>query len=305
MRHPAVGRSGVPALQRRFYGPALPWAGMGDASSGTGSDLRDTVEFYLLDHRTPLGKAIDVGLLGLNLVFVAIVVVETYDISTATRNLLWTLEVGVAAVFLVEYVLRLYGAPNRVAEFFSPYTMVDLVAILPTFLVLLLPGSVFVLNLGFLRVLRVVRVLRFYRFTRDAEFFFGTVSDNALRATKLLMTVLVVFFVTSGMFYSVEHRANPGVANFGDAFYYTVVTISTVGFGDILPVTPAGRWVTIGSILGAIIVIPWYASKIVREWAGGQKVPTTCPNCGLTGHDPDASHCKACGHVIYQEYESE
>jgi voltage-gated potassium channel len=278
---------------------------MSDAPPAAQRGLRDTVEFYLLDHRTALGKAIDIALLLLNLVFVAIVVAETYDIDASVRALLWNLEVGIALVFLVEYALRLYGAPDRVAEFFSPYTMVDLLAILPTLLVLALPGSVVALNVGFLRVLRVIRVLRFYRFTRDAEFFFGTVSDNALRATKLLMTVLVVFFVASGLFYSVEHRVNPGVANFGDAFYYTVVTISTVGFGDILPVTAAGRWVTIGSILGAIIVIPWYASKIVREWAGGQKVQATCPNCGLTGHDPDASHCKACGHVIYQEYESE
>jgi voltage-gated potassium channel len=147
-------------------------------------------------------------------------------------------------------------------------------------------------------------LLRFSRFTQDAEFFFGTVSSGALRATKLLLTVLVVLFVSAGAFYAVEVRANPGVDHFGDAFYYVVITLSTTGFGDIVPVTPAGRWVTVASILAAIILIPWQAGKIVRAWTSDEEVPTTCPQCGLTGHDPDASHCKACGHVIYQEYDS-
>ncbi|WP_440989022.1 potassium channel family protein [Haloarchaeobius baliensis] len=276
-------------------------------STATGSEgrtLRETVRFYLLDHRTWLGKAIDISLMGLNLLFVAIFVVETYPVSAATEARLWALEVGVALVFLVEYVLRLYGAQDRVAEATNPYTVVDLVAILPTLVVLATPTPAVALEIGFLRVVRVIRVLRFYRFTRDAEFFFGTISDNALRALKLLLTVLVIFFVSAGLFYSAEHAVNPGVSNFGDAFYYTVVTVSTVGFGDIVPMTPAGRWITTGTIIAGIIVLPWQASKIIREWAQKDVVDVTCPSCGLTGHDRDASHCKACGAVIYQEYDA-
>jgi voltage-gated potassium channel len=268
-------------------------------------DRREVVRFYLLDHRTPLGKVIDVALLGLNLVFVGLFVAETYPLSAGTEGLLWTLEVAIAVVFLLEYVFRLYGAEHRLSEFFNGYTMVDLVSVLPTFLVLALPATPVAVNVGFLRVVRVIRVLRFYRFTRDAEFFFGTVSDNALRAVKLLLTVLVVFFLSAGLFYSVEFETNPAVNTFGDAFYYTVVTLSTVGFGDVLPTTAAGRWVTVATILAAIILVPWQASKIVREWARRDTVDVTCPNCGLTGHDRDASHCKACGHVIYQEYDSQ
>jgi voltage-gated potassium channel len=160
------------------------------------------------------------------------------------------------------------------------------------------------MNVGFLRVVRVVRVLRFYRFTRDEEFFFGTVSASTLRVLKLLLTVLVIFFVSAGLFYSVEYRANPGVDNFGDAFYYTVVTLTTVGFGDIVPATRMGRWVTVGGVLAAIVLVPWQAGKIVRAWTYREKVNVRCPDCGLAYHDPDASHCKDCGHVIYQEYDS-
>jgi voltage-gated potassium channel len=266
---------------------------------------REAVRFYLLDHRTPVGKAIDVGLLVLNLVFVGILVVETYPVGTDSRALLRGLEGVIGLVFLVEYGLRLYGAESRLGEATDPYTVADLLAVLPTLVVVVLPGVGLAVaaELGFFRVLRVVRVLRFYRFTRDAEFFFGTVSDNTLRSLKLLLTVLVVFFLSAGLFYTAEHAVNPEVDTFGDAFYYTVVTLSTVGFGDVLPMTSAGRLVTVAAILVAIILVPWQGSKIVREWAGRDTVDVTCPNCGLAAHDRDASHCKACGEVIYQEYE--
>jgi voltage-gated potassium channel len=275
-----------------------------DSSVSSGQGFRGVVQFYLLDHRTVPGKIIDIALLGLNLAFVGIFIVETYPVATDFQSLLWNLEVGIAFVFLIEYVLRLYGAPDRRAEFLNGYAIVDLVAILPTLLIFLFPVPVSTLQIGFLRVVRIVRVLRFYRFTDDAEFFFGTVEDNTLRAGRLLLTILALLFVSAGIFYSVERAANPGVSTFGDAFYYTVITLSTTGFGDIIPVTTAGRWVTVGSILAAIIVIPRQASTLIREWTSKEKINVTCPQCGLSYHDSDASHCKACGHVIYQEYDS-
>jgi voltage-gated potassium channel len=274
-----------------------------DGALPPGSTRREVVEFYLLDHRTPLGKAIDIGLLVLNLVFIGVFVAETYTVGPATQAVLWAIEVVIAAVFAAEYVLRLYGAPDRLDEFFDLYTIVDLLSILPTLLVVLLPGAL-VLNIGFLRALRVVRVLRFYRFTDDEEFFFGTVTLGTLRAMKLLLTVLTIFFVSAGLFYSAEFRVNEGIRNFGDAFYFTVVTLTTVGFGDIVPQTQAGRWVTLSTILAGIVILPWQAGRIVREWSNQEKVDVTCPDCGLSYHDPDASHCKACGHVIFQEFDS-
>jgi len=268
------------------------------------SDLRGRVRFYLSDYRTPLGRSINFGLLVLNAVFIGLYVAETYPVSPAVRALLWGAEVTITLVFLAEYLLRLYSARSTVQEFFDPYTMVDLLSILPTLVVLVLPGATVVaLDIGFLRAVRIIRVLRFFRFTRDEQFFFGSVSAGALRATRLLLTVLSLFFVSAALFYNFEHPVNPDVSTFGDAFYYTVVTLSTVGFGDIAPVTWMGRWVTVLSILVAIILIPWQAGKIIRAWQSAETVDVTCPNCGLTGHDPDASHCKACGHVIYQPHD--
>lgn len=265
---------------------------------------RAVVRFYLTDHRTPLGKAIDVALLLLNLAFLAIVVAETYAAPAWIHTLLWRLEVAIATVFLVEYLLRLYSARDRSDEFTDPYTIVDLVSILPTFAVLAFPAlTASATTIRLLRLVRVIRVLRFFRFTRDQEFFFGTVSVETLRSMKLLLSVLSIFFIYAGGVYSFEHGTNPAIGTFGDAFYFAVVALTTVGFGDITPVTQGGRWLTVSAILAAIILIPWEASRIVREWTSADTVPITCPQCGLTGHDPDASHCKACGHVIYREFE--
>ncbi|KTG29010.1 ion transporter [Haloferax profundi] len=276
----------------------------GHASTGHGDTPRDVVRFYLLDHRTIVGKAIDIALLALNLVFVGVFVLETYPFSAQLQETFWRIEVAISLVFLAEYILRVYGAKSRVSEVFNAYSMVDLLAILPTLAVLVSPFPVVAANIGFLRAIRVVRVLRFYRFTQDEEFFFGTVTVGTLRVMKLLLTVLTIFFVAAGMFYSFEFRVNPGVSTFGDAFYFVVVALTTVGFGDIVPVTQGGRWVTVAAILAGIILIPWQASKIVKEWAHRDKVNVVCESCGLEYHDPDASHCKSCGHVIYQEYDS-
>ena len=103
-----------------------------------------------------------------------------------------------------------------------------------------------------------------------------------------------------------ENNINTGVNTFGDAFYFTAVALTTVGFGDITPMSEAGRWVTVLMVFSGIILIPWQVSRIVKEWVRlGTKTQITCPGCGLRYHDQDASHCKSCGHLIYQEYEGD
>ena len=116
----------------------------------------------------------------------------------------------------------------------------------------------------------------------------------------------MIFFISSGLFFYVENTLNPKVETFGDAFYFTVVTLSTVGFGDIIPMSEAGKWVTVFMILSGIILIPWQVSRIVKEWLHiATKKKVICPECGLRYHDDNASHCKSCGHIIYQEYDGD
>ena len=120
----------------------------------------------------------------------------------------------------------------------------------------------------------------------------------------MVFTIFIIFFISAGLFFHVENGINSVVNNFGDAFYYVVVTITTVGFGDIIPISDGGRIVTVLMIISGIILIPWQASQVIKEWSQTKKKKSTCKNCGLMYHDEDASHCKSCGHIIYQEYDN-
>jgi len=269
--------------------------------------FRETLQFYLIDCKTPLGKIIDIFIVLLNLFICAILVIETYSVSESTRQLLWDFEVVIVAFFIVEYAARLYAAENRLKQLVDIYSIIDLVAILPTLSVLVLPLFGITLNIGFLKLirsLRAFRIFRFLRFTADPDFFFGSITMQFLKVIRLFLTILIIFFISSGLFFYVENGLNTQVNNFGDAFYFTVVALTTVGFGDIIPLSEAGKWVTVLMILSGIILIPWQISQIVKEWMRmGTKKETICPGCGLRYHDEDASHCKSCGHVIFQKYD--
>jgi voltage-gated potassium channel len=271
--------------------------------------FRETLQFYLIDCKTPLGKFIDIFIILLNLVICAIFVMETYPVSETTRRLLWNTEVIIVLFFIIEYIARLYAAKDRLRQLVDIYSIVDLIAIVPTISLLVLPLFGVTPNFGFIKVIRVVRVFRifrFLRFTADPQFFFGSITRRLLNLIRLFLTILMIFFISSGLFFYVENPLNPNVQTFGDAFYFTVVTLTTVGFGDITPLSEAGKWITVFMILSGIILIPWQISRIVKEWIYiSTKKKVLCPGCGLRYHDENASHCKSCGHIIFQEYDGD
>ncbi len=267
--------------------------------------LREEIQFYLIDMKTFPGKVIDVFIILLNLLICLLFVIETYSVSETTKTILWNLEVIIVSFFILEYLARLYGARNRQKYIVNIYSIIDLLVILPTVLLFIVPG----LHIEFIkliRVFRVLRIFRFLRFTADKHFFFGTITGRLLKVIRLILTILIIFFVSSGLFWYVESPVNSDLHNFGDAFYFTVVTLTTVGFGDITPISNGGRLVTVLMILSGIILIPWQGSQIIKEWIHvTNKKKIVCSKCGLKYHDIDASHCKSCGKVIYQEYDGD
>ena len=139
----------------------------------------------------------------------------------------------------------------------------------PTLALLVLPAFGITLDLSFvklIRIFRVFRIFRFLRFTADPHFFFGSITMQVLKVVRLVLTIFMIFFISSGLFFYVENDVNTHVKNFGDAFYFTVVALTTVGFGDITPRSGAGKWVTVLMILSGIILIPWQVSRVVKEW---------------------------------------
>ena len=268
-----------------------------------GRSFRETVQFYMIDFKTPLGRAIDIFIIALNLIAVSIFVLHTYDLSSAQQEMLWRLEIAVVGVFIIEYALRLYGAPDRGKHLKDAYSMIDLAAILPTLILLALPASFFVYDIRFIQILRVLavfRIFRFLRFVSKSHMLFETISQGKINIAQLVFSVVIFFFVYSGIFYFVESPLNPKVNNFGDAFYFIVVAVSTVGFGDIVPVTGVGKLVTVVMIISGIILIPFQAARIFRAWMASdrERKVQICPGCGLDRHDADARYCKACGEAL-------
>ncbi|MFC1840507.1 potassium channel family protein [Thermodesulfobacteriota bacterium] len=269
------------------------------------NSFRETLQFYLVDCKTPIGKIIDILIILLNLFICAILVVETYPVSVETMRFLWIMEQVIVFFFVIEYAARVYGAENRLKQLTDIYSIIDLVAILPTISLVVFPlfGVTFNLRfVKFIRIFRIFRIFRFLRFAASPDFFFGSLNMHVLKLVRLFLTILIIFFVSSGLFFYVENEINSNVKTFGDAFYFTVVALTTVGFGDITPISESGKWVTVLMIISGIILIPWQVSQIVKEWVRMEsKKDVVCMECGLRYHDRDASHCKSCGHVIYQE----
>ncbi|MEL6461447.1 MAG: ion transporter [Cyanobacteria bacterium J06621_15] len=250
---------------------------------------RENTAFYFKDLQTPLGKIINLSIVILVMLSSGIFVAETYHLPKHIHLILDVIDVLILYVFAVEYLLRLWSAENRIHYILSIYSIIDLVAILPFFM-----GAI---NLGYIRLLRWFRILRLIRFV-DRKFLFGhiTTEDGAI-FTQILFTLFTIIFVYSGLIYQVEHPVNPEVfTTFVDAMYFAIVTMTTVGFGDVTPASEMGRLLTVLMILTGIALIPWQIGDLIKRIIKTtNEVGTVCSGCGLDLHDEDAKFCKSCG----------
>lgn len=254
--------------------------------------LRQQVSFYLEDIETPIGKTINLLITGLVLLSSAIFVAETYPLPEVVRSRLDWIDTVILWIFAAEYLIRWWCAANRWRYVFSLYSVIDLLAILPFFV-----GAI---EIQFIRVFRWFRILRLIRFL-EGRTIIGYISrEDSVIFTRILLTLFIIIFVYSGLIYQVEHPKNPTVfRTFLDAVYFSVATMTTVGYGDVTPHTEIGRLLTILMILTGIAIIPWQLGDLIKRLVQTtNKVETICPGCNLADHDADAEFCKACGTAL-------
>jgi len=251
--------------------------------------LKPTIAAYLDDTNRETGGWVTGAIALLTVAAGVLVVLSTYEVSPAWQPLLNMANWAILALFVAEYGLRLWTAEHWWRYVFSMYGLVDLIAI-----VSLVPG---VLNLPGLQLLRWLRVLRLSRLLSDRAILARMTAADTLAVVRIIFTVIGIIFVYAGLIFQVEEYYQPETFDtFFDAAYFAVVTITTVGYGDITPVSEAGRLCTMLMILTGIALIPTQLGDLIRRVIKvANSVERPCDRCGAVLHDPDALFCKRCG----------
>lgn len=251
--------------------------------------VRQKVAFYLADTETNVGLWLDLVILGLILLSCAVFVIQTYPIDPQIQSILTNIDLLILVVFTIEYLARCWSADNFSKYFFSFFGFIDLISILPLFL-----GWI---DISFLRVFRWFRILRIVRFWKIEKRLLPIATEDSIVFIRIFLTLFTLIFVYAGLIYQVEHQINSDrLENFFDAFYFVVVTMTTVGYGDVTPLSQPGRFMTVLMIFTGVLFIPWQLSELIGQVVKTSSlVETECSNCKLSRHDPDAVFCKQCG----------
>ena len=262
-------------------------------------NLRVKIHKIIFEADTPMGKLFDELLIVCILLSVLAVMLESVpSIRLKYEHELHVIEWFFTIIFTVEYMLRLISVGRAFKYTTSFFGIIDLLAIVPTYLSLLLPGSQFLIVIRILRVLRVFRILKFVKYLNEADMLTRALKASRRKITVFLFTVSALVVILGSLMYLIEGDEN-GFTSIPDSIYWAVVTLTTVGYGDILPQTVIGRMLaSIVMILGyGIIAVPTgivtaEVANVMRQ----ERVSTqVCFECLEEHHDTDAVYCKKCG----------
>lgn len=261
------------------------------------SGWRGKIYEIVFEAETRAGRAFDITLIGLILLSVLAVLLESVrGIRDVFGPELYIVEWAFTILFTIEYVLRLLSVKRPLRYVFSFYGLVDLLAILPTYISLFLPGTQYLLVIRILRLLRIFRILKLTSYITE-----GRVISTALRASRqkitvFLVAILSIVTVVGSLMYVVEGEEH-GFTDIPTSIYWAIVTLTTVGYGDLSPKTGLGKFLaSVVMIMGyGIIAVP--TGIVTGELIRASKSLSThvCPECHSEPHDIDAVHCKYCG----------
>ena len=269
------------------------------------SPLQERLYRIVFGTDTSTGKWFDLLLILTILVSVAVIVADSIsEIHAVWGNTFQLIEWYFTVLFTLEYALRIWIAKNRRAYLTSFYGLIDLLAILPSYIALFLPQAAPLLIVRLLRVLRVFRVLRLVSFLEEANSVAGALRRSARQIFVFFSIVITIMVVFGCLMYVIEGPAN-GFSNIPVSVYWAIVTVTTVGYGDVVPVTAVGRTISAMAMLVgyAIIAVPtgiFTTNLMLRGAAQGPSLPLNCPQCARAGHQADALYCRFCGASLFE-----
>ena len=245
------------------------------------------------------GKIFDIVLLVLILLSIVVVMLESVTYLNQKYNFSFlTIEWVITGLFTIEYILRIISLRKPISYIFSFMGLVDLFSLLPSYLSLFIEGAESLMLLRSIRFLRIFRILRLSRFMLGADFLGDALKNSRHKVTVFLISILTLVIILGGLMYVIEPK-EAGFTSIPRSVYWAITTITTVGYGDIAPVTPLGQALASFIMLFgyAIIAVPTgiVSSEFTALRAEGIRT-FECPNCGEEGHEKTSHFCKNCGY---------
>lgn len=252
---------------------------------------------------TPAGRAFDVVLLLLISASVLVVMLESVEpLRNAHQHVFLTLEWAFTLMFTVEYIARVLTVRNPKGYALSFFGVVDLLSLLPSYVALFIPGTQYLMVIRVLRLLRMFRILKMARHFGQANVLLAALRESSPKIAVFLLGVITLVTIESTFMYLAEGSRNPGFSSIPQSIYWGIVTITTVGYGDVAPQTVIGKFIASVIMLTgfSIIAVPTgiVTAEIGRRLRQITMDERRCPGCGWTGHDPAANFCKHCGRTL-------
>ena len=267
--------------------------------------IRDTLYHIIFKSDTPAGKAFDVALIISIIISVLSVMLESVSsLRAAYREQFFVIDWCITILFTVEYLLRIWVSRNTREYAFSIWGIIDLLAIVPAFLSLFVSGTQFLLAIRILRVLRVFRILKLARYISAAQTITRALANSYQKILVFLGMVLSIVIILGTVMYLVENGNNreSAYSSIPLSIYWAIVTLTTVGFGDIVPATVPGKFIaSLIMLIGyAIIAVPTgiVTNELLHLQKGTNSTSKTCSTCGNPQNDQDAIYCKKCGSML-------
>ena len=263
---------------------------------------RQKLYIIIFEADTPAGKLFDIILLWAILISSFSVILESdVQIRDSYGIYLKSVEWFFTIVFSIEYGLRILCAPKPFGYIRSFFGIVDLISIVPTYLSLIFPGAQMLSVTRFIRFLRVFRILKLARYSQESKFLVRALMASRYKITVFLGTVSTLVLLLGTLMYLVE-EGNPGFSSILGGMYWSIVTMTTVGYGDVVPLTGMGRFLaSVIMIMGyGIIAVPTgivsaeMSHSLSQRYSPSPRHPLFC-HCGARFYQPDAKFCYQCG----------